>query len=461
MIHILPAGAGLLLAGVALHVVRIRDGQAARKIATIGSAAVLLVLATTAAIAAATGAPELDLFGFRAHWDCGEGRDVAPFVDLLVVLLAVGMAPLASHPPRTLSAVLQVGALALLFLAFSEPWVLAVLWALSAAVVARELSASGGSSCVMSRAFRRYQAPSLLLMFVAAALASVAPVAAAVCWLVAICIREAIVPMHGWLPALMAKAPLGLVVVFVGPQLGVHAHVCGVRTLLGVEQVEHLFAVVGAGTALLAAALGLVQKDARRAAAWLIISQTGLVAFGVENASAVGWAGAVLTWQVGAIGTSGFVMTIAALEARRGALSLTKPGGSFARTPRMAVAFLFLGFASVGLPMTIGFVAEDLLVQGSIDEYPQIGLMLIVVTALNGMNIMRCFFALFSGQRDHVGERDLTRLEVVVLTAAMAALLVTGVAPRLVLGPATNTPADTGHTHSRPLSVDGANPDRK
>tara|TARA_R110002096_G_scaffold97246_2_gene216646 strand:- start:648 stop:1985 length:1338 start_codon:yes stop_codon:yes gene_type:complete len=434
MIHLLPLGAGLFLAGVSGRVAVMTDGYAARRFATVGTAMALLLL-TIGAVAAAATAPEpWQGLGSSWYWDCGEGRDAGPFVDLLVVLLAVGLAPLRDHPPRTLAVVLRVGALALGFLAFTEVWVLALLWALSALLTARELAISLGRDSVAVRAFRRYQAPSLLLPFVAVVIAPAYPAVAAVAWLLAIAIREAVLPMHGWLPAMMAKAPLGLVVVFVGPQLGVHAHVCGVRELLAVD-VEHLVAAVGAVTAVLAAALGLAQKDARRAAAWLIISQTGLVAFGVENASAAGLAGAVLTWQVTALGSSGFVMTVAALEARRGSLSIVQPGGSFARTPRMAVAFLFLGFSMVGLPMTVGFIAEDLLVQGSIDEYPQLGLLLIVVTALNGMNVMRCFFALFSGKRDHTGERDVTRMELLVLTAAMAALLVPGIAPRLVVVP--------------------------
>jgi NADH-quinone oxidoreductase subunit M len=127
-------------------------------------------------------------------------------------------------------------------------------------------------------------------------------------------------------------------------------------------------------------------------------------------------------------------MTIAALEARRGPLSLQEHGGSFARTPRMAVAFLFLGFSSVALPLTLGFVAEDLLVQGSIDEFPQIGLAVICATALNGVNVMRCFFVLFSGTRRHIGEHDLTRREAGALTTVMGILLLGGLAPRVFLG---------------------------
>lgn len=109
------------------------------------------------------------------------------------------------------------------------------------------------------------------------------------------------------------------------------------------------------------------------------------------------------------------------------------PAGSFTRTPRMAVAFLFMGFASVGLPLTLGFVAEDLLVQGSVEEFPALGLALIVATALNGVSVMRAFFTLFSGSSKHLGEWDLTLREGGVITVVMAILLLTGLFPGLTV----------------------------
>jgi len=95
----------------------------------------------------------------------------------------------------------------------------------------------------------------------------------------------------------------------------------------------------------------------------------------------------------------------------------------------MAVAFLFMGFASVGLPLTLGFVAEDLLVQGSVEEFPVLAFALIIATALNGVSVMRAFFMLFSGSAKHIGERDLTTREAAALTVVMTTLLVTGLFP--------------------------------
>ncbi|HMQ23901.1 MAG TPA: proton-conducting transporter membrane subunit, partial [Planctomycetota bacterium] len=176
-------------------------------------------------------------------------------------------------------------------------------------------------------------------------------------------------------------------------------------------------------------------------------SQTALIAFGLENVSVVGRAGAILAWHVMALATSGFLMTLAAIEARRGALSLVAASGCFARTPRMATAFLLLGLASVSLPLTLGFAAEDLLVQGTVQSYPVLGLAVIVATALNGIQVLRCFFALFTGTHVHSGEMDLNRREFAAMTVVLGILLFGGMAPRLfVPTPAVqNVPALRSH----------------
>ena len=51
-------------------------------------------------------------------------------------------------------------------------------------------------------------------------------------------------------------------------------------------------------------------------------------------------------------------MTIAALEARLGSLSIRTYSGGYQRTPLLATSFLFLGLAAVGFPGTLDFVGE-------------------------------------------------------------------------------------------------------
>lgn len=462
MIHAPPFLAAIALAFASFRVGVESDRVAARRRAfgwVVGSLVALLALevaVATSAIPEVVALPWAEL-----HFECLGWRLTAPFVDLLVALVAIGLAPVASHAPATLRAILRVIALALCVRAFDSHAAIAVAWVLQIVVAfaeIRRLGAEAGDPS-LARGFAVYHGVSIASLGIGtAAFASGDPALGVAAWLVAIAIREAALPFHSWLPALMAKAPLGLVVALVAPQTGVCAQL-GVLSEHAGGELAHGFALVGVVTSVIGAAVGLVQVEARRAAAWLAISQTGLVAFGLENVSEVGRAGAVLSWQVMALSLSGFTMTIAALEARRGPLSLQEHGGSFARTPRMAVAFLFLGFASVALPLTLGFVAEDLLVQGSIDEFPQIGLAVICATALNGVNVMRCFFVLFSGTRRHIGEHDLTRREAVSLTVVMAILLLGGLAPRVFLGASVHESSPAHSTHAHP-SNHSTNPPR-
>lgn len=356
----------------------------------------------------------------------------APAVTCLVGLLAVALGPIETHSPRTLSRIALLIATALGFLAIPHPASLSLMWLISAHVVWSELKNLDGPDRT-ERLFATYHAPSAILFALGPILiGSGAQFAGATVLIIAISIRESIFPLHSWFPRFVQRAPMGIVVAFAAPQLGVYAHL---ELLLGgiPEALAHWVAPFAAVTAVLAAGMGVAQLDARRALAYLIISQTGLVAFGLENESEVAISGAVLTWQVLALATSGFAMTLAALEGRRGKLSLKAPGGNFARTPKLAVAFLFFGLASVGFPLTMGFVAEDLLVQGSIDSFPLLALVLIVATALNGMTIMKAFFLLFSGRETHAGERDLCPRELWIVTAVIAMLLVGGLLPSLAL----------------------------
>ncbi|MGB5694689.1 MAG: proton-conducting transporter membrane subunit [Polyangiales bacterium] len=349
-------------------------------------------------------------------------------ISCLIGFTAVILSPISGTRPKTFARIVLIITVAVLFLVIRNPIGLAVLWGASALIVWLELRELRGSHNT-ARLFAIYHIPSVVAVGVGAVLLSRGQAAAGLVFLlVGIAIREAVIPLHSWFPPFVQYAPMGLVVAFFAPQLGVYAHL---ELLQGEipHRLAHGVAALGAVTAVVAAALGIAQTEARRALAFLVMSQTGLVAFGLDTSSPIAQIGALLTWQVIGVATAGFAMTLASLEARRGHLSMRVPAGSFTRTPRMAVAFLFMGFASVGLPLTLGFVAEDLLVQGSVEEFPLLALALIIATALNGVSVMRAFFTLFSGSSQHIGERDLTPREAGALTVVIATLLIAGLFP--------------------------------
>ncbi len=371
----------------------------------------------------------------------------APALIAGIGIVAVAMADSISHSISTLRRMLALLALAMAFVSVREPVLLALLWGLSPWIAWLELRERFGGRGV-ARLFAVYHVASVACFVASIVLGSLGyTLAGLLIMMPAIGLRESMFPGHSWFPRFVEKAPLGLVVAFTAPQLGLFAHLAILSDSLPPD-VARFVPLVGAVTAVVAGALGVVQTSARRALAYFMMSQTALVSLALDGRSQVGLAGSLLDWQVLALATTGFAMTISALEARRGELSLATHSGYFSRTPRMAAGFMMMGLASVGFPMTLGFVAEDLLAQGAIESNPAWAFALIAATALNGMAVMRAFFRLFSGRRIHIGETDLTGRESYALSLVLLALLIGGIAPSWLVSQEFGHPTSHGVTHA-------------
>jgi len=119
-------------------------------------------------------------------------------------------------------------------------------------------------------------------------------------------------------------------------------------------------------------------------------------------------------------------MTLSALEARRGALSLRAPAGGFDKMPLLAASFLLLGLASVGFPGTLGFVGSEALVEGAVEQSPWVGVAVILATACNGITVMRAYLLLFCGARAAGGEAQRLRPRERAAFLGLVALLLAG-----------------------------------
>jgi hypothetical protein len=122
------------------------------------------------------------------------------------------------------------------------------------------------------------------------------------------------------------------------------------------------------------------------------------------------------------------------LEARRGRLDLTTYHGGYERMPVLAISFLALGLACTGFPGTLGFVGQELLVDGAVDMFPVMGFAIVMASALTGLAVLRMYFSLFCGRSDvlsHSGlQFRLRRREAWTFVALVVILVAFGVAPR-------------------------------
>ena len=170
----------------------------------------------------------------------------------------------------------------------------------------------------------------------------------------AVLIRSGIAPFHCWMTDLFEHATFGTALLFVTPTAGAYA---AVRLVLPIapDWVLRSMGLISLVTAVYAAAMSLVQRDARRFFCYLFLSHSALVLVGLEMVTPSGLTGALCVWLSAGVALGGFGLTLRALEARRGRLSLVEFQGMYEHTPNLAMLFMLTGLASVGFPGHVRF----------------------------------------------------------------------------------------------------------
>lgn len=236
----------------------------------------------------------------------------------------------------------------------------------------------------------------------------------------AVLVRSGAVPVHCWMTDLFEHATFGRALLFVTPMTGAYG---AARLVLPVapEWVLQGVSLASLTTAVYAAGMALVQREARRFFCYLFLSHSSLVLVGLGSAAPVGLTGALCLWISVAVSLTGFGLTLRCVESRVGRISLAEHHGLYHHVPMLAALFLLTGLASIGFPGTAGFVGLELLVEGVFQSQPLEGAVITIVAALNGLAATYAYFRIFTG-KPHVASIDLStrpaeRTSVLVLTA--------------------------------------------
>jgi NADH-quinone oxidoreductase subunit M len=250
---------------------------------------------------------------------------------------------------------------------------------------------------------------------------------------VAALVRKGIVPFHAWVPEVFDRGRLGPAILFNAPQVGAYITVVLIVPRASPEMLRTI-ALLALGTAVYGAALALVQRSARRACGYLFMSQSALVMAGLDCTSVTALAGGLVVWLSAGLGFAGLARCVLVLEARRGRADLTRYHGGYDRMPVLAISFLAMGLACTGFPGTLGFIGQELLVDGAVDVFPVMGFAVVIASALTGLAVLRMYFSLFCGRPDVVAHPSL-RLglrprEAWTFVALVIALVGLGLAPR-------------------------------
>lgn len=264
----------------------------------------------------------------------------------------------------------------------------------------------------------------------------------------AVLIRGGVVPLHCWMTDLFEHATFGTALLFVTPMVGAYGVT---RLVLPIASPEVLWAISLASlvTAVYAAGMALVQREARRFFCYLFLSHSSLVLVGLETATPIGLTGALSVWLSVALSLTGFGLTMRCVECRTGRISLSAFHGLFQHVPMLAALFLITGLGSIGFPGTAGFVGLELLVEGAIQAFPLVGALVVIVAAMNGLAVMHAYFRIFTG-RPHAASVDLSVRPAEKASVLVLSALIVGVGLYPQPGVASRYHAATGLAGARP-----------
>lgn len=218
----------------------------------------------------------------------------------------------------------------------------------------------------------------------------------------AVILRKGIFPAHAWVADAAAGGPSIPTALLLNGHFGAFLVAKLIVPLFPGATLNAfpLLSSLALATALYVAIRALSENSPRRLLAYLALSQSACILAGLESRTAEGITGAVVHWFVVTASTMGLFGILRLLEVRFGEnLTAAKHLGLAEHAPRLAVFFIIFGLALVGLPGTLSFCSQDLLIHGTLASHPLTGLLLPIAIAMNAVSLFRLFCRLFLGKR--------------------------------------------------------------
>lgn len=186
---------------------------------------------------------------------------------------------------------------------------------------------------------------------------------------VAFAIKVPLFPLHTWLPDAHVEAPTAgsVMLASVMLKMGTYGLVRYCLPLFPNAAREcapwiGVLAIIGI---VYGALVALVQPNMKKLVAYSSVSHLGFVVLGVFSFNQVGMDGAVYQMLNHGVSTGALFMLVGMMYERRHSLEIKDYGGVATPAPKMAIVFLIVTLASIGLPTLNNFVGEFLVLQGA------------------------------------------------------------------------------------------------
>ena len=206
-------------------------------------------------------------------------------------------------------------------------------------------------------------------------------------FIVGVCLKLALFPLHLWLPNAYAYAP-SVVTAFLAAtatKVAIYVLIRFTYTIYGVDfslshlPLPHILLVLGLLGVFGASIVAILQDNVKRLFAFSSVAQIGYMMVGFSVGTPAGLKAALLHVFNHALMKGAIFMAIAGVVYRVGGANLSGFKGLGRRMPLTMAAIVVGGFSLIGVPLTVGFISKWYLIVALLEQglWPVVGLVLI------------------------------------------------------------------------------------
>ncbi|HJR93528.1 MAG TPA: NADH-quinone oxidoreductase subunit M [Acidimicrobiia bacterium] len=256
----------------------------------------------------------------------------------------------------------------------------------------------------------------------------------------AFAIKVPVFPFHTWLPDAHVEAPTAGSVLLAGVllKMGTYGLMRFNLSLFPQTSVDWVpvLAVLSVIGIIYGATVAIVQPNLKKLIAYTSVSHLGFIVLGTFALTSGGLQGAVIQNVNHGLSTGALFLLVGMIYDRRHTKMIDDFGGLQKVMPIYAGFFLFMIFASIGLPGLNGFVGEFLVLMGSYTSLPVYTIIAAFGVVLAAIYFLWAYERVFTGVPDKEENRvlaDLTPVEIGVLAPLVVLVLVLGLYPKILL----------------------------
>jgi NADH-quinone oxidoreductase subunit M len=259
-------------------------------------------------------------------------------------------------------------------------------------------------------------------------------------------IKVPMFPFHTWLPYAHGQAPTvgSVILAAVLLKMGTYGFVRFSLPLFPDASVSAILpvAIISIIMIIYTAMVAYAQKDIKQVIAYSSVSHMGVIVLGTFAMNVEGIAGSVFLMLSHGIVSGALFLLVGVIYDRKHTKLMSEFGGLAKPMPNYATIFVIITMASVGLPLTIGFIGEYLSLAGFFKVSPAMTVLAgtsIIIGAVYMLSaVKKTFFGPVTKEENNK-LKDLDGKELTALIPLVAISIWLGVYPKPVLAPIDNS----------------------